>query len=153
MVAVAAQIESLSEFHWPGYYLTAHSSILLLLVIIVFNERWVDVTRETANQMKFKDRLVKNLKMPSVPHYVSFNDNAGIDLIVPLVLFLLKQVLTVIVHFCATLFHVWMEFLNIGSITESDFIRSVWIKCSKHFLRVRWSSINLCCFYYNHVSQ
>ncbi len=80
MVAIAAQIESLSEFHWPGYYLTAHSSLLLLLVIIVFNERWADITRETASQnlLKFKDRLLQNLKMPSVPHYVSFY--AGADL-------------------------------------------------------------------------
>ena len=75
VVAVAAQIKWLSEFHWPGYYLTVHSFLLLLLVIFVFNERWTDVTRETTKQIKIKDKILQNLRKPSVPHYVSLRNN------------------------------------------------------------------------------
>ncbi len=74
MVAIAAQIPSISDFHWPGYYMSMHSFLLLVLVIVVFDERWMDATRRiknNINNISIKVRILKEFRNPALPHYVS----------------------------------------------------------------------------------
>ncbi len=84
MVAIAAQIPSISDFHWPGYYMSMHSFVLLALVIIVFDEKWIDVTRRIKNNnnnnIGIKLKILKEFRNPALPYYVSYLDTSLLTL-------------------------------------------------------------------------
>ncbi len=72
IVAIAAQVSFVSEFHWPGYYISVHSFILIVFVLLTFNEEWYDIGRANKETSSIKQKLLADIKNPAIPHYVSY---------------------------------------------------------------------------------
>ena len=68
ITAIVSQIPLLDQFRWPGYYLCVHAFILFVVVLIFFNEKWVDINRI---KKKNRKRCQWTIKKPVVPIYVS----------------------------------------------------------------------------------
>ena len=65
--ALGMHIPSISKFHWPGYYICFHALLLLVLVLLVFSDRWNDIVRTKGE----KATTCLKKKLP-IPYYVSF---------------------------------------------------------------------------------
>ena len=73
---IASNIPSLDQFRWPGYYLVGHSLFLLVLVMLLFDEKWDDINRRDSyrNERKRTTGIGSCCKIqkPAIPIYVSY---------------------------------------------------------------------------------
>ena len=55
-----------SKFRWPGYYISFHSFIQIVTVLLLFSDKWNDIVR--TKSIKLSKDFCKD---PVIPHHVS----------------------------------------------------------------------------------